>query len=429
MGTNTRRLHRPDPGEDQREVYARDHDRVLYSPEFKRLEGVTQVASAAEGHSFHNRLTHSLKVSQLARRLAEFLREPLTEAGWPDGSLPIPECAAAAGLAHDLGHPPFGHVAENKLNQLVQDSDDDDGFEGNAQSFRIVTRLSAHRPEYPGLDLTPRTLNAILKYPWTRDSGDLKRSTKFGVYRCDVAAFEWVRSGAGSQRSLDAQIMDVADEIAYGVHDLEDFWKAGLIPVDRLRDSDADFEAFIKSWKDDPSSKVASGAIESRKIRLREFLRVVFPERVGRTFLERASLNRTTSVMIGELFRAVKVTGTHENSMVEIAEDQALELRFLQRLTWNYVIQNPRLVTQQAGQRRVVEELFDYYLDAAERNDTTAIPSAFIHLLEADRQGGECTPARLAADIVAGLGDAEATALFGRLTGVRLGSILDQVQA
>lgn len=402
---------------------------MLCSPEFKRLEGVTQVASAAEGHVFHNRLTHSLKVSQLARRLAEFLREKLAEAGWPDGSLPIPECAAAAGLAHDLGHPPFGHVAEDRLDQLVQDSDDDDGFEGNAQSFRIVTRLSAHRPEYPGLDLMPRTLNAILKYPWPRQADDPKRAKKFGVYGCDRASFERIRAPAFPGRSIEAQIMDVADDIAYGVHDLEDFWKAGLIPVDRLRDSDEDFVDFIEDWKGDESSKVPADAIESRRSQLRDLLRLVFPERVGRTYRARASLNRTTSVMIGDLFRAVEVTGSGGDPIVKIADDQEIELKFLQRLTWSYVIKNPRLATQQAGQQRVIETLFEYYLDAAERGDATAIPDGFIHLLEDKGDDEGCTPARLTADIVASLGDAEATALFGRLTGVRLGSILDQVQA
>jgi dGTPase len=374
-------------------------------------------------------LTHSLKVSQLARRLAEHLREKLVEAGWGSPSLPIPECAAAAGLAHDLGHPPFGHVAEQTLDRLVKAGGNQDGFEGNAQSFRIVTCLSAHRPEYHGLDLMPRTLNAILKYPWTRGPTRSARGSKFGVYECDRAAFEAIRDSRDDRRSLEAQIMDVADDLAYGVHDLEDFWKAGLIPVDRLRDSDEDFGDFVTRWAEDPTSKVDPSQIEERTPQLRSLLRMVFPERVGRTFQERASLNRTMSVMIGDMIRVVRVTGDEEHPAVAVAEDRSIELKFLQRLTWHYVIQNPRLTTQQAGQARVIESLFEYYADATHRADLGRIPAAFVHLLEPEGDEGACTPQRLAADIVASLGDDEAAALHGRISGLRMGSILDQLHA
>lgn len=420
------RLHRPSVGADQRGAHARDHDRVLYSSEFKRLQSVTQVASAAEGHVFHNRLTHSLKVSQLARRLAEHVRERLTTVGWGPEALPIAECAAAAGLAHDLGHPPFGHVAEETLDLLVRDGGDADGFEGNAQSFRIVTRLSAHRPEYPGLDLMPRTLNAILKYLWSRPESDSTAPTKFGVYGCDRAAFEAVRTTGDRRRSVEAQIMDIADDLAYGVHDLEDFWKAGLIPVDRLRDSDEDFGRFVTRWIAGPTRKVDAAEIQRRTDQLRQLLRIAFPERVGRSFNERASLNRTMAVMIGDLIRAVDIRGSEDTPLLEVRPERSIELKFLQRLTWHYVIKNPRLATQQAGQARVIANLFEYYVDASTRGDTARLPPGFVHLLEAGADDGACSPQRLAADIVASLGDAEAAALHGRVTGLRLGSILDQ---
>ncbi|MGO9254829.1 MAG: dGTP triphosphohydrolase [Bryobacteraceae bacterium] len=149
-----------------------DRDRILYSTAFARLAEVTQVVAAERGHVFHNRLTHSIKVGQLARRLAEkLLREQPDEAAALGGL--DPDVAEAAGLAHDLGHPPFGHIAEETLHHLVQTQGRlKDGFEGNAQSFRIVAKLAVSDAQpsigpktIDGLNLTRATLNGILKYP------------------------------------------------------------------------------------------------------------------------------------------------------------------------------------------------------------------------------------------------------------------------
>jgi dGTPase len=201
---------------DWREPAERDCDRILYSSAFRRLTGVTQVVAADEGHVFHNRLTHSLQVSQVARRLAERLIRKDKSLTLRVGGID-PDVAQAAGLAHDLGHPPFGHVAEDELDHLVSEVHAvPDGFEGNAQSFRIVNAL-AHRappPHPPGLNLTPATLNAILKYPWFREldpdddskpatefdpaSGGktlkTKKARKFGAYRLERDQFNAART-------------------------------------------------------------------------------------------------------------------------------------------------------------------------------------------------------------------------------------------
>ena len=164
---------------DQRKPTQRDRDRVLYASAFSRLGGVTQVISSEEGHPFHNRLTHSLKVAQIARRIAERLKEKQKTPSCISGV--DPDACEAAALAHDLGHPPFGHIAEHCLDQLLTkkntDGDplDSNGFEGNAQSFRIVARLAQRRRKFDGLNLTRSTLDAILKYPWLRSqTGDVK---------------------------------------------------------------------------------------------------------------------------------------------------------------------------------------------------------------------------------------------------------------
>ena len=152
------------PG-DRRKSFQIDRDRILYSSAFRRLAQVTQVVTAQEGHVFHNRLTHSLKVAQVARRLTESLVTQQPEIAEKLGGIE-PDVVEAAALAHDLGHPPFGHIAEEELDECAVRHDLKDGFEGNAQSFRILTKLAIHRIDYCGLNLTRATLNGVLKYPW-----------------------------------------------------------------------------------------------------------------------------------------------------------------------------------------------------------------------------------------------------------------------
>lgn len=165
---------------EQRTQSQRDRDRLLYCAGLRRLANVTQVASPSETDVFHNRLTHTLEVAQVARRIAEKLANEQREEADALGGVD-PEVVEAAALAHDLGHPPFGHVAEKTLDKCLTGSRAPDGYEGNAQSFRIVTKLAFSRKPYPGLNLTRATLNSLLKYPWLREAAG-KRSKKFGAY-------------------------------------------------------------------------------------------------------------------------------------------------------------------------------------------------------------------------------------------------------
>jgi len=149
-----------EPG-DQRSSGQRDRDRILYTTALRRLAGVTQVVAPGEGHIFHNRLTHTLEVAQIGRRLAEKIVVEDRELADALGEID-PEVVEAAALAHDLGHPPFGHITERLLDKLVVDEGDPDGYEGNAQSFRIITKLAIRRENQIGLNLTRATLNAVL---------------------------------------------------------------------------------------------------------------------------------------------------------------------------------------------------------------------------------------------------------------------------
>lgn len=435
------RFYAPPPsGEtEHRTAFERDRDRILYSSAFRRLAGVTQVVGASEGFIFHNRLTHSLKVAQLGRRITEKLIQEQPELA--TSVVPIhPEVVEAAGLAHDLGHPPFGHVAEMALKKAAASVTDFDAFEGNPQSFRIVTKLSMRSFDHDGLNLTRATLNALLKYPWLREAaGD--RSEKWGSYHSERDVFEWARSedvAARDVKSAEAEIMDWADDIAYSVHDVEDFFKANLIPLDRLADSDSEQTAFFERAKDhikiiDNGRKRRLTDVEQAALfrRFQELIAPLFPtERFDGTRRQRAVLRAFTSALIGRYVDAIQLREPTAGQPRAVIIDPEIEqeVNLLKELTWVYVIRNPALATQQWGQQRLITWLFDTFREAAAEKEPNIFPLSTrdqILKLRADGREDDRSQARLVIDLIASMTEVQALETYQKLTGLMPGSGLD----
>lgn len=274
--------------------FARDHARVVHSSALRRLGAKTQVLSPSGGDFARTRLTHSLEVAQIGREMA-----------WDLGL--NPDLVDMACLAHDLGHPPFGHNGEKALNSWAQDFG---GFEGNAQTLRLLTRIEpkvlAPDGNSVGLNLTRASLDASCKYPWLRSEGKAEAgsdgSTKFGVYEDDLEIFEWMRQGAPArQKSVEAQVMDFADDVAYSVHDFEDAIVSGYVDVRALNDSAFEWELLqkIAEWN---GHQIAVDELRESLAALRDEPYWVF-DYDGSTGAQ-AKLKNLTSALIGRFVSA-----------------------------------------------------------------------------------------------------------------------------
>jgi dGTPase len=426
----------PDSSPDNRTPFQRDRDRVLYTSAFHRLTGITQVASADEGHVFHNRLTHTLEVAQVARRIAEKLATNSEAAKLID-----PDVAESCALIHDLGHPPFGHVAEKELDSLVADPElngnDPDGFEGNAQSFRIVAKLALRSFAYDGLNLTRAVLNGSLKYPWPRHRGEAssleekKKGKKWGTYRSEADCFSWTRKhfeNTPDEQSVEAQIMDWADDVTYAIHDASDFFKAGLVPLDRLASSDFERKTFYEASFARTDWQAGSDYSQSELIAAFENLANFIPinQKYSGTKEDRTTLRIFTAGRIGECVKDVHYD--IPSRKIRVKDERKKEITMLKQLTWHYVILNPSMATKQFGQKKIVRELFQIFHGSAVskgnmRMDLGIFPRAYRDLMDASTTDVEKT--RLVADMIAGMTEQQAISIHRKLSGTNLGSILD----
>jgi dGTPase len=278
-----------------RTQFQRDRARVLHSAGFRRLAAKTQVHTAGSDDFLRTRLTHSLEVAQIAREMGARLGCD-------------PDVVDVAGLAHDIGHPPFGHNGEAALHAVAQPCG---GFEGNAQTLRVLTRLEA-KVDGAGLNLTRASLDAACKYPWPRKDG----VRKFGVYADDAPVFAWLRRGApaGERKCLEAQVMDWADDVAYSVHDVEDGVHGGYLSLRPLLD-DPDERALLCADVAESYSDETAGALAAPLADLLndEVVRAVAD--YDGTYRAQVALKRMTSVLTGRFVSsAVGATNSRHGS-------------------------------------------------------------------------------------------------------------------
>lgn len=331
-----------------RSEFARDRARVLHSAALRRLAAKTQVVVPWESDFPRTRLSHSLECGQVGRELGAALGAD-------------PDLVETACLAHDLGHPPFGHNGESALAQAAKECG---GFEGNAQSLRILTRLEAKSVDAEGrsvgLNLTRAGLDAATKYPWSAAAN----SQKFGVYADDMEIFTWLRDGAEDHaRCLEAQIMDWSDDVAYSVHDLEDALVAGYVSMQQISDSGhRDAIAVVAATTYAPDADEDELLEALRRLEALPY----WPDAFHGTHASLASLKVMTSQLIGRFCTAAE-RATRERfgeqplrryeADLVIPREQYLEVAMLKAIAAAFMMRTPEAMTRYAEQREVIGEL------------------------------------------------------------------------
>ena len=400
----------PEPSKSaMRTPFERDRARIVHSSGLRRLGEKTQVLGPATNDFVRTRLTHSLEVAQVGRELGKELGAN-------------PDVVDAACLSHDLGHPPFGHNGERVLDELAGDCG---GFEGNAQTLRLVTRLEPKvltDDGHPaGLNLTKATLDAICKYPWAKGQGPdpMKSAKKFSVYSDDAHVFEWMRQGAPvGRRCLEAQIMDLSDDIAYSVHDVEDAIATGKCDVASLSD-ESTLNEIIDSTINWYGTGVARTDLElaiERLLRMPEW-----PRSFDGSYRALAELKDFTSELIGR-FCASTVSATrvefgagplgrYRADLVVPPEARA-EIQILKGLAVHFVMSPRENEPVYYQQRTLLADLVDALFEAG--------PSALEPLFAENwRQTNDDNERlRVVIDQVASLTDASASRWHARWCGM-----------
>jgi dGTPase len=380
-----------------RTEFARDRARIIHSFALRRLAAKTQVAVPWATDFPRTRLSHSLECAQVGRELGAALGAD-------------PDLMEGACLAHDIGHPPFGHNGEEALNQTALSCG---GFEGNAQSFRLLVRLEAKTVDADGksigLNLTRASLDGATKYPWPRS----ENPRKFGVYDDDVEIFSWMRKDApAGKKCIEAQIMDWSDDCAYSVHDLEDAIFAGQVSVKNFNNDFADlYKVMITDYKSDATEQEAIDA-HARLAALS-----AWPHYYDGSHRSLARLKDSTSQLIGRFVLAAeietrKVHGdgslSRYSADLEIPREQKIEVDFLKAIAGHYLINAAHSQDRYAKQHVIIKDLVEMLLKYPHEMDS-------FFQKPWNEASNEIAKMRVIIDQVAALTDPGAYALHARL--------------
>ena len=433
------RRHLERDGDDRwRDRFQRDYDRLVHAPAFRRLQGKTQVLAPGEADFFRTRLTHSLEVAQVARRLAQKLGANR-------------DLCEASALLHDLGHPPCAHVGEKTLNSeldIVAKSwgldpvADVGGFNGNAQSFRLAVKALSHRSAFAGFDLTRAVLDGAVKYPWERNDEDAPDSSRdWCFYPTEHEDAGWVREnvpdGRRLTKSVEAQIVDWADDVAYSIHDVEDWYRAGFMPLELIAGSDSTRTELAGRL----SKKLASEDLSQADARAEVLSFLGGPAfqnitvRYDGSTSAKKGLRAMRSFLFDEFIDNVELAekdepATRHNNDLSVAPHARLHSRILKRLLVEYVIGHPRMATYEVGQAHLVRNLFQALVGALDFDPASQAfaKKSTLGVFPADTQealhAARSTPAellRLIADHLSGMTDGYAVRLQERLSGLGSG--------
>ncbi|KAA9393858.1 deoxyguanosinetriphosphate triphosphohydrolase [Kocuria coralli] len=400
-----------------RSHFERDRARILHSSALRRLAAKTQVVAPSSDDFVRNRLTHSLEVAQIGREVGRLLGCD-------------PDVVDAACLSHDLGHPPFGHNGEQELNEQAAEIG---GFEGNAQTLRLLVRLEpkviagdGEAEESAGLNLTRATLDATCKYPWQVHEAPIRpdgsRSHKFGVYQDDLPVFEWMREGAPERtKCLEAQVMDLADDISYSVHDVEDAVAAGMLRLNRLSDP-RQRERVFENTRDWYLPGVEDSVLDAALSRLEsapEWVREMSGSR-----RDLARLKDMTSQLIGRFAMsavAATRTVTGQGALTRYAASMVVpgetvdEIAVLKGIAVTYMMNVRDAMPIHENQREILRLLTESLMDSDGRFLAPAFATDWHHV--GDGPGAEGRRLRIVIDQIASLTDTSALRLHDRIMG------------